>query len=286
MNILRWIVAGLAAFLLGSLPWGLWIGRMVRGLDVRNYGSGNLGATNVYRVLGPRWGIAVLLLDAAKGVGAVFLARAIVLAASGGAASQAGIAPLFGAAQAWAGMAPIASQAGPAFSAIRAWAGLLGLTAAVLGHSFSPFAGFRGGKGVAAAAGGWGALAPLPFAAAMGVWIIVFAATRIVSAGSIAAAIALPIAVALLSPHGGAGTRTVLGFAVLTMVVLVLRHRPNLARLARGEERPLDLRGRGAAGGQGTPPPRHDGDPSGVSSGRDMGRRREAPGRRSGTRPT
>ncbi|MEZ4653985.1 MAG: glycerol-3-phosphate acyltransferase [Candidatus Eisenbacteria bacterium] len=108
-----WVWAGLLSFLLGSIPSGLWLGRAVRGIDVREHGSGNLGATNVYRTLGPRWGISVLLLDAAKGVGAVLVSRAV-----GGTAN------------------PVLL-------------GLLGMIGAALGHMFTPFAGFRGGKGVA-----------------------------------------------------------------------------------------------------------------------------------------
>ena len=205
---MNWILGAVAAFLIGSLPWGLWTGRLVRGIDVRRHGSGNLGATNVYRVLGPGWGITVLLLDAAKGVAAVLLARQLC-GGDGG-----------------------------------AWGGLVGLAGSVLGHSFSPFAGFRGGKGVATAAGAWGALAPAALGCALAAWTVFFAATRIVSAASMAASVVLPVAVGLLRQRGQAAARDpIFWLAVLTAILLLLRHRSNLERLLHGREKPLALRG-------------------------------------------
>ena len=230
---MRWIPVVLGAFLLGSLPWGLWLGRLLRGVDVRRHGSGNLGAANVYRVLGPGLGIAVLLLDAGKGVAAVFLARALLHSdlplrvgeAGGGAGGSAG-----------AGLPPVD------------WPGLLGLAAAVLGHSFTPFAGFRGGKGAATAAGAWGVVAPLPLAVALGAWVVVLAIKRIVSLASMIAAIVLPIATWSLRPRPWADP--VAWLSVVTAVLIVARHRSNLSRLVAGSERPLNLRG--PAGGTGS----------------------------------
>ena len=210
MPMLRWGAAIVAAWLLGSLPWGLWFGRWLRGIDVRQHGSGNRGATNVYRLLGPAPGIAVLLLDAAKGVAAVWACR--FLAGSAG-----------------------------------EWSGLVGLMAAVLGHSFTPFAGFRGGKGVATAAGAWGVLAPAALFAALGLWALIFAVTRIVSVASIVASVALPLAVLWVQRAGRPGP--VLGAAALTAVLVVVRHRGNLRRLVRGEEKRLNLRGPGRSDG-------------------------------------
>lgn len=220
---MRWIPAILGAFLLGAIPWGLWLGRLLRGVDVRRHGSGNLGATNVYRVLGPGLGIAVLLLDAGKGVAAVLLARALL---HSGVAAEAG-----------AGSADASGAGIPSVD----WPGLLALAAAVLGHSFTPFARFRGGKGAATAAGAWGVVAPLPLAIAIGAWIVVFATRRIVSLASILAAVALPIATCLLRPRPWADP--VAWLSVVTGALIVLRHRSNLGRLAAGAERPLDLRG-------------------------------------------
>lgn len=194
----------LVAFFLGSLPTGLWAGRFARGIDIRDHGSGNLGATNVYRTLGPRWGIGVMLLDAGKGALAVAAARAL----------------------------------DPSHPTA---AGVLGMAGAFLGHMFTPLAGFRGGKGVATAAGSWAALLPLPFLAALLGWALVFAITRIVSLASIVAVVVLPVAVLVV----GAGSPRApwLWLALATMVFVLVRHRSNLRRLRRGEERRLALRG-------------------------------------------
>jgi glycerol-3-phosphate acyltransferase PlsY len=227
MSFVWWIVGGAAGFLLGSIPTGLWIGRAVRGIDIRRYGSGNLGATNVYRTLGPRWGILVLLLDAAKGWIAVWLAQTVVVAALGGGLTEA------------PGGGPAAAAAAGASSVQAVWAGLLGMAAAAIGHMFSPFASFRGGKGVATAAGAWARLAPLALAIALAVWIVLFALTRIVSVASIAAALVFPICVALFARSGS--WLPILVFAGLTGVLLIVRHRSNIVRLLRGEERPLRL---------------------------------------------
>jgi glycerol-3-phosphate acyltransferase PlsY len=228
---MRWIPVVLGAFFLGSLPWGLWLGRLLRGVDVRRHGSGNLGAANVYRVLGPGLGIAVLLLDAGKGVAAVFLARALLhsdlpagVGVGVGVGTGGGVGGLVG-----AGPQPVD------------WPGLLALGAAVLGHSFTPFARFRGGKGAATAAGAWGVVAPLPLAIALGVWVIVFVIRRIVSLASVLGAVALPIATCWLRPRPWADP--VAWLSVVTGVLIVVRHRSNLSRLAAGSERPLNLRG-------------------------------------------
>lgn len=236
---MRWIPALLGAFLLGSLPWGLWLGRLLRGIDVRRHGSGNLGAANVYRVLGPGLGIAVLLLDAGKGVAAVFLARALL-----NSDPPAGLGAGIGAGGGVGGGA-----AGPAGAGLPPvdWPGLLALAAAVFGHSFTPFAGFRGGKGAATAGGAWGVVAPLSLALALGVWVVVFAIGRIVSLASVIAAVALPIATCLLRPRPWADP--VAWLSVVTGVLIVVRHRSNLSRLAAGRERPLDLKGPGREAG-------------------------------------
>lgn len=204
MSMLIWAIVAGAGLLLGSIPTGLWMGRAFHGVDVRKHGSGNLGATNVYRTLGPRWGVLVLLLDAAKGWGAVALAGTLI---SG-----------------------------------NSFAPLVGMAAAVLGHMFSPFAGFRGGKGVAAAAGSWAGLAVWPFLLAFGSWVIVFAASRIVSAASIVAAVLLPVSIAWLGPKPVTGNPIFYAGAITALLILV-RHRSNLQRLIRGREKQLDLSG-------------------------------------------
>jgi glycerol-3-phosphate acyltransferase PlsY len=154
---LLWTALALAAsYLLGSIPTGLWLGLRLRGVDIRQHGSKNIGATNTLRVLGKPLGILALIGDIGKGLVAVLLV--------------ARISP-------WA-YAPLACG-----------------IAAILGHSASPFCRFRGGKGVATSAGVFFALCPYPMLVALVVFLVVVIATHMVSAGSISAAAALAIAV-------------------------------------------------------------------------------------------
>jgi glycerol-3-phosphate acyltransferase PlsY len=196
-------------YLLGSLPWGLWIGKLARGLDVRQHGSGNLGATNVYRVLGPRWGILTLLLDVTKGAVAVWLAPALGLAGS--------------------------------FPGGREWCAIAAGAAAIAGHVWTFLASFRGGKGVATLAGVMLALAPLAFAGFVAVFVVTLVLTRYVSLGSVLGALALPVILALTTADGVRSPRFLLG--VVLAVVVVVRHHENLRRLVRGEERRFAPRG-------------------------------------------
>ncbi len=201
--VLALVLALLVGYACGSLPWGLWLGRWLRGIDVRTVGSGNLGATNVYRSLGPGIGVATLLLDIAKGALPVWLV------------------PGAGWAQAFPGGA--------------AWCAIAVGFAAVAGHVWTFLAGFKGGKGVATTVGVLLALSPPAF----GVFVAVFAATllvtRFVSLGSILGSIAFTIALWRFSPDGAASPAFLLG--VLLAVVVIVRHRENVGRLLRGEER-------------------------------------------------
>jgi glycerol-3-phosphate acyltransferase PlsY len=189
------IIAGVLGFSLGSLPFGLWWGRLFRRIDIREHGSKNLGATNVFRVLGPVHGIVVLILDIGKGALAVLLGR--ILAGT---------------------------------EAIAIVAGML----AVLGHMFSPFAGFRGGKGVATGLGVWLVLVPAATGVALLLFGLTLLVTRRVSAGSLIASLVLVPAVYFLAPAGARGIETAI--AGITALFVWLRHRGNLVRLARGEE--------------------------------------------------
>jgi len=191
-------LAVLIAFALGAIPVGLWWGLAIRGVDVRKGGSRNLGATNVYRVLGPRDGLAVLLLDVGKGILSVFVAR--WLTRSDACAMVAGMA-------------------------------------AIVGHTFSPWVGFRGGKGVAVGLGVWLVIAPVATLLALLAWGLALAASRRVSVASLLAATLLPFAVAGTGQSVGRPLRLVL--AVLLAVLVWARHRGNLVRLYRGEEPPL-----------------------------------------------
>lgn len=185
-----------AAYVLGATPTSLWVGRAVFGVDLRQRGSGNLGATNVYRVLGWKPALPVILVDVAKG---------------------------------WAPVAlfPLAAP-GAGTGWLLAWGG-----AAIIGHVFSFWAGFRGGKGIATSAGVFLALAPWGALAGFVAWLLVLVATRYVSLGSMIAALVLPVAVAL-TPHRG-GTAT-LWFTVVLAAFVIWAHRANIGRLRRGEE--------------------------------------------------
>jgi glycerol-3-phosphate acyltransferase PlsY len=200
----------LAGYVCGALPFGLWLGRAFRGVDVRTLGSGNLGATNVYRTLGPALGIATLLLDAAKGALPVALLP---------------LTPL-----------------GRDFPGGPEWCRIAAGFAAVAGHVWTFLAGFRGGKGVATMAGVLLALSPAAFGVFAAVFVTAVAITKYISVGSVLGSIAFTVALAWLAPGGVRSPAFALGLA-LTAVVIV-RHRDNFRRLARGEERRFSLRSR------------------------------------------
>lgn len=190
-------------YVCGSLPFGLWLGRLFRGVDVRTLGSHNLGATNVFRSLGRGLGIATLLLDMAKG------------------AVPVAIVPRLGLAAAFPG--------GPEAAALA-----VGL-AAIAGHVWTFFAGFRGGKGVATMAGVLLALSPWAFLVFGLVFLATVATSRYISLGSILGAIAFVIALVWLAPRGVHSLT--FGFGVAAALLVILRHRENIGRLLRGEER-------------------------------------------------
>ena len=183
----------LTAFFLGSLPFGHWLA-LVRGIDLRNQGSGNTGATNVGRVLGKKWGIFVFVLDLGKGWIAVALAKSV-------------------------GNLP------------ETWSVTVGVFA-VLGHVFSPWLGFRGGKGVATSAGILIGLAPWVALSVALIWFLAFQMSRTVSVASLCAATAFPLFVFWLMPE-----QKVFQWISIGMTVLVwFRHRDNLKRLFQGKE--------------------------------------------------
>ncbi len=197
----------LLAYLLGSIPFGYLIVRVRGGGDVRESGSGGTGATNVPRRAG-RWaGVLTLALDASKGLLAVVVAR-------------------------WIG----GGEAG-----VDWWVAAAAL-AAVAGHVFPVWLGFRGGKGVATGLGVFLALAPLAVLCALPVFVAVVWATRYVSLGSMAAAAVLPLCVWLLGARGGdaaANHAPLLTAALAGAALIVLKHRANIGRLVRGEESKL-----------------------------------------------
>ena len=182
------------AYLLGATPTSYVAGRLGRGIDLRQHGSHNLGATNVYRVLGWRYAIPVGLIDVAKGVVPVAI-----------------LGP-------WSN--------GPAWFTVA-----LGI-AAVLGHMFSPYVRFRGGKGVATTAGVFLALAPLAVLISLAIWGATLWLSGYVSVGSLTVAVLFPLWVRLTAP----GEPYTLGAAIVLALLLVYTHRANIRRLRDGSE--------------------------------------------------
>ncbi len=183
-----------ASYLVGAIPTSYWVVKLARGIDLRTVGSGNLGATNLYRQLGWRYAIPVGLFDALKGAFPVAV-----------------IGP-------WAGLATL---------------GCLGLgMLAVLGHVFSIFVGFRGGKGVATGGGIVLGFAPWAFLGSLVTWIVVVRLSGYVSLGSLVSALLLPLLVWLFHP----GDLLAVGAVALLSAVVIWFHRANIRRLVAGTE--------------------------------------------------
>jgi len=220
-----WALWAAAAFLAGSIPFGPIVARL-RGVDLRKVGSGNIGATNVSRALGWKWGVLVYVLDAAKGAAPVLAAGA------------------------WAGTL---GRDPAEVARADMWWWLMLPIAAVLGHMFSPFVGFKGGKGVATGSGAMLAVYPVltaPLLIAIGLWAVLLASTRYMSVASIAAAACIPLAVAAIAGlRTGEGTpdgELPLAHAVPALVVtgavallVITKHRGNIERLLAGTEHRL-----------------------------------------------
>ena len=201
-----WIVGGVVGYLLGSIPTGLWIGRWRGGGDIRASGSGRTGATNTFRALGWRWSVTVLVLDAVKGALPILIVMAV-----------------------WG------SPTGEA----------VGGLAAVIGHQFPLYAGFRGGRGAATGLGAMIAiLAPAAglalLAAAPVLWRI-----RVMSLATLAGATAAAVATTLICAFGK-GDAAYIAFAWLVWGLVAWGHRDNIERIAAGTERVLSM-GRSAS---------------------------------------
>jgi glycerol-3-phosphate acyltransferase PlsY len=203
--MMRFALPILGSYLVGSIPFGYLIGRGLRGRDIRQSGSGNVGATNVLRVMGWQPAVSVLLLDLAKGVVPILIGKQLAVPS--------------------------------------AWLGAMGL-AAVVGHIYPTFLGFRGGKGVATGFGAFATLAPLPALGTLVIFGVVVATTRWVSLGSVAATASFPLLVLLVDGVGGskAVEPALVGFAAATSVLIIFQHRSNLKRIWAREERKLGER--------------------------------------------
>ena len=198
------LASAACGYLCGSLPFGYWAGRL-RGIDIRQHGSGNIGATNVIRVLGKPIGIPVFLLDMLKGWLPVFLAAH------------------------WMSCTGAADE-------MISTAKVVGGFSAVLGHMYTFWLSFKGGKGIATTAGVLLSLSLAGFAGAVAVWVVVFFATKYVSLASITAAPAVPAVMAFMMWREGRWDAVMLTFGIVVMVLAIWKHRSNIQRLLAGTE--------------------------------------------------
>jgi glycerol-3-phosphate acyltransferase PlsY len=204
LPMLPLLITGFASYLIGSIPAGYIAGR-IAGIDIRTVGSGNIGATNVTRVLGKRYGYPVFIVDFLKGFAAV-------------------------------GMSIMIAKRTQPVLIPSELLGVVGAVACVLGHSFPAWLGFKGGKGVAASAGALFGLMPFVALIAVAVWLIIFYLTRYVSVASMTAALAVPITILSMMFLGQTDGTTLLYFSICLAAVVIFRHRSNLSRLVRGAE--------------------------------------------------
>ena len=196
-----WVIGGLVGYLLGSIPTGLWIGKWRGGEDIRATGSGRTGATNTFRALGIRWSVTVLVLDALKG----------------------GI---------------------PILIVMLVWDNptgeVVGGLAAVIGHQFPLYAGFRGGRGAATALGGMIAIMPMGALFALGTAIPILLKIRVMSLATLTGATSAAIGISLLAAFGQAPDAYI-AYAVGTWVLVLVGHKDNVERIAAGTERVLSM---------------------------------------------
>jgi glycerol-3-phosphate acyltransferase PlsY len=202
MFILAVLLVG--SYLLGSMPFGYLAGRLA-GTDIRQVGSGNVGATNVVRVLGKWYGYPVFALDVLKGFGAVKISMLL------------------------------APGRPPDWNSPEIF-GILAAVCSVLGHLYSPWLKFKGGKGVATSAGALLALVPLATFIAVIIWVVIFWVTRYVSLASVIAAIVLPLLIVLVSWRDENKVKPLVYSSACVAAIVVWRHRSNLSRLRRGTE--------------------------------------------------
>jgi len=206
MDMFKFILILLSAYLIGSIPFGYLAGKLIKGIDLRQEGSNNVGATNVFRVVGILPGIAVLLLDISKGFLSVHLINLFNLGGS--------------------------MQVSPqTFDLLRILAGL----AAIAGHNWTIFLKFRGGKGVATGCGVSLGLVPLPTLVSLTIFSVAVALTRYVSLGSILAVLVFPLNCLLFQEP-----LILVFFASIASLVVLARHQANIKRLIAGTENRIE----------------------------------------------
>lgn len=196
---MSYALAILLGYLVGAIPLGLILGKALKGIDIREHGSGKIGATNVLRTLGPKWAAVALVFDLGKGVAAVFIARELTHAPMGEA---------------------------------------LASFAALAGHNWSLFIKFSGGRGISTGLGALFAMVPIWATGAMGAGVLVIALTRYVSLGSLTGVTFAFISVLVVALTGH-GPWAYFGYTAPGSVLVIYQHRDNIQRLLRGTERKL-----------------------------------------------
>lgn len=215
-----YVLIPLAAYLLGSVPFGLILCKVVKGVDIREHGSRNIGATNAGRVCGWPFFVVTFLLDFGKGLAVVLGGMLVDRIPSGGGSGPGGFGP----------------------ELPYSWLHVAYGVCAILGHTFPLYVRFKGGKAVATSFGVFVALAPWSALIALGVWLVVFLPLHYVSLASMTAAVAAPIAFFATHPTDIRGRLPVLLFTIAIAVLVIVRHRANIGRLLAGNENRITFR--------------------------------------------
>lgn len=205
--MMYFLISAIGAYLLGSIPTAVWVGKAWYDIDLREHGSKNAGATNTFRVLGKKPGIIVLLIDIAKGAFAVSIPLLIV------------------------------NFIDVSFQKHQDQLQIIAAIFSLMGHIFPVFAGFRGGKGVATSLGIIIGIQPLSAAICFGAFLIVFVISKFVSLGAIVASVCFPIIVYVLQPE----STEMQAFSLVLGTTVILAHRKNIKRLIKGEESKMNL---------------------------------------------
>ena len=193
------------SYLLGSIPTAYIFGKLIKQVDIRDFGSGNVGATNALRVLGTRMGLTTMLIDIAKGVTAVVLCKILI-------------------------------QDSTDLMII-----ICGLSA-IIGHIFTIFLKFKGGKGVATSAGVFAAICPIPFFIAFSVFLFLVWMSKYVSLGSISAAFTLFVVELIININNKFAEKEILGFVSIIALFIIIKHKANIKRLLAGNENKINFK--------------------------------------------